>query len=1189
MRRGATPLCRRSSLSVERFSTEKKLETYINEHKTTDLIKKRLSTVVASKKLDIKRLSKKKGFEKLEQASDVQKYCALVNDHYVEPSKIFPELPESISLCDIKKLVDWYHSIAEKLTDKEKDKLQGLICESFDKTTESLCRKWETLTGQELDLAGKNGLPDLSKLPPLLELEQWKAPLPKAPYWSNRLHSMEARRLAHRPATDQDALNYDGPSGDEPPVNPESSSNDDSCTANNVESRESTEDNNTSVDAEHYLNELCCINKFRLYDYASFQPLRQPHAPDVPRHTFPGDLQMAEDIFYDYSVIIPVEECSAYSEEGGKVTFDPRAARVLAGKANNIVGFLSDIGLASSLGNYSHPDSGPVNVITDIDTLLNKVSSFKPQDYLEESDYATAIRNLQERLREMAGLLRFMAHTELYPLQGADILTLAEQVQHYRNLFDYETAKRRIPDISNQNKWVLSRLTSKDTNANPEYDVRIPDSAHLLRVPGHNINDNIIDALPGIPDWIRDLIRGFKRSGWVYLPESQYGVLHNYLHRIGLIVANQVDDYITTADQLAEKVKQLNTVYFEDFKRLASGIINSALISLSDLLQETAAQLTLPKLRRSEAYKRLGLQVIFRQYWHPAGYVMGKLVGYKNLIPNQKETLRRRTFVKTTQEMSRMEEFASARQDDYSHSQKESAEVTKEMANEFNFTTNASGHYNMGVYGVEANVRLQDKLTHTSKTVQNMLSESVMKGSAKYNEKREVKIRELAEVQDVQEITTELSNTNAEITANYFYYQLLREYLVTVHLHDLRPILLRTRNVPSPAEINSDFISKYMHILINRLAKQLSVDAQESADEIGIVEKSLIRNRAEMDQRAAELEAFKETHLPPGEDEPEKLNRWRELYRIRAEALSEARQKFIAVEEQYSRLRARMNRVINHIRENICYYMQFVWQDSPKVDQDKVLRKEKFHDVALPLITRGLMRQGYLGDEEVFDYTGQSIELFAAFLENLEPGTEILSGFIVEVTDEPIQAGTTDEQKLTYGYIKLNSVTLTNATVNGREVAEDVDYVIDYTNGTIRFFTLLDDTGPTISYKTYEKFTKTTLFQYLKRYNPPEELGLLIEQIENMAFVSDPLNPEDVLRVRRIQVAQDALVVETMPGQVPLLEGFQMAHRMLDVQKSCLENVHLAERMSDRPWKKEGEDRYEVKRFEGDGGIKKKE
>ncbi|MHC4843836.1 MAG: hypothetical protein ACYTEE_08560 [Planctomycetota bacterium] len=518
--------------------------------------------------------------------------------------------------------------------------------------------------------------------------------------------------------------------------------------------------------------------------------------------------------------------------------------------------------------------------------------------------------------------------------------------------------------------------------------------------------------------------------------------------------------------------------------------------------------ISLAKSEKAEGSKRLGLQVVFRQNWFPDGYVMGKLVGYKNLIPNQKEILKRRTFVKTTKEMTTTEEFATARQDDYSHSSKETSEIVKEMAGDFNLTTNASGHYNMGVWGVEGSIETDLTLSHASKTTQNMMSEVVMKSSAKYSEKREVKIRELTEIEDVQEVTSELQNSNQEITANYFYYQLLRQYIVTIELNDLRPVLLRTRDVPSSAEIDDYFISRYIHVLLHYLPAQLSLEAQETAGELNILAKTLIRRRAEMDQRSAEFELFKDKDVPPPEEMAE-LNKWREEFRSKERILSEARQLFIEAEEMYYRARTRMDRVISHVRENICYYMQFIWQSSPKVDQNKILREEEFCGERLPDVTRGLIRQGYYGNEEIYDYTGQSIALFDLIISNLTPGSEIAS-------------------------------------------------------------------------LPEEQLKETTLFQYLERYYP-EEAETLIEQIRNAAFVTDPVNSEEVLNTRSVQIAQDALVVETMPGQVPLLEGFQMAHRMLDVQQSCLENLHLCERIKGKTWEKACEDSYAVRRYEGYG------
>jgi hypothetical protein len=263
--------------------------------------------------------------------------------------------------------------------------------------------------------------------------------------------------------------------------------------------------------------------------------------------------------------------------------------------------------------------------------------------------------------------------------------------------------------------------------------------------------------------------------------------------------------------------------------------------------------------------------------------------------------------------------------------------------------------------------------------------------------------------------------------------------------------------------------------------------------------------------------------------------------------------------------------------------MQFIWQASPKVDEDKILAEENFCDEKLPRVTRGLARQGYFGNEEVFDYTGESLELFEEILLNLRPGDEIVSQLLALVEKEPLKAGTTASQQLEHKYIRTGSITFANATVGGAQPAEGADYIVDHARGVITFTNPLDDVdpGPTITYETYDRLAATSLFQYLQRYETPESVEALIEHIRSVGFVEDPARPEEFLTMRSVQIAQDALVVETMPGQVPLLEGFKMAHRMLDVQRVCLENAHLAARIDDRPWQKDGEDSYEVRRYDG--------
>jgi hypothetical protein len=623
---------------------------------------------------------------------------------------------------------------------------------------------------------------------------------------------------------------------------------------------------------------------------------------------------------------------------------------------------------------------------------------------------------------------------------------------------------------------------------------------------------------------------GEEDGGWMWWPGTDFVEnkkwrhqkhdLRNYIIYLGRGFYPLLRDLVAAAEAMRDEVqdfKETRGEKFNNFEQLAAEKVNTSVEALAHILDEIAAMITLPQKTCKEGHKRLALQLVYRQFWHPECYVMGKLVGYKTLIPNQKETVKRRTFVKTTREMTTAEEFATARQDDYSHSRKESAEVIDETSREFGLTANASGSIDFVVGSFETEVGTELNLGEKSKATQNVVSESTQKGSVKYNEKREVKIREMTEIEDVYEVTSDLHNANQEITANYFYYQLLRQYKVTIGLQDIRPVLLRTRDVPGPAEIDDHFVSKYIHILANRLPAQLSVDAQENADRLDMLAKRLIRRRADLNQRAAEFENFRENPADgePSPDEPDEYNRWREEWRSKERLLAEARQAFIEAEEEYAQARLRMDRVINHVRENIHYYMQYIWHASPNVDQDVILRQEKIGDEYLPNVTRGLIRQGYYGNEEIFDYTGPSFSLLQLLLDHLTPGSELIGSM------------------------------------------------------------------------TNEELWQTPLFQYLLRYYP-EKKEVLEQIVESMAFPTDPAQklaitePESVLGTRRVQIAQDALVVETMPGQVPLLEGFQMAHRMLDVQKSCLENVHLAERIAGKPWNRDGNDSYSVERYEGD-------
>src|SRR5262249_48786054 len=108
--------------------------------------------------------------------------------------------------------------------------------------------------------------------------------------------------------------------------------------------------------------------------------------------------------------------------------------------------------------------------------------------------------------------------------------------------------------------------------------------------------------------------------------------------------------------------------------------------------------------------------------------------------------VKRRTFVKSTREVSTTEEFLASREQDYSRSSKETAEVLRETSSQFNFTASAGGGFDIIIGSLNVNTQTGLQLHDLSRQTQNRVAEATMKSSAKFSEKREVKGRQPTEI-----------------------------------------------------------------------------------------------------------------------------------------------------------------------------------------------------------------------------------------------------------------------------------------------------------------------------------------------------------------------------------------------------------------------------------------------------------
>jgi hypothetical protein len=546
-----------------------------------------------------------------------------------------------------------------------------------------------------------------------------------------------------------------------------------------------------------------------------------------------------------------------------------------------------------------------------------------------------------------------------------------------------------------------------------------------------------------------------------------------------------------------------------DAKRLQvlGELIANALAALSTLLDQMSEIVTAPPDLPNGM--RLGMQVLYRQHWIPTGYVKGKLVGYKTLLPSESMTLKRRTFIKTTRETTTSSSFAASRQNDFSQTQRETSEMLNEASSKFGFDVSASGHVDFGIGGAELKTGANGNLGNLLKGTRSSLSEMVTKGSVSYNNKREVKIRELVETENAEESLSEVKNANQEITANYFYYQLLREYETIVELHDIRPVLMITREYPSAASIDEKFICRYVHVLLTVLPPQLADDAEQSCEDIVAAGRQMLRAQKAASYAWAEFQVLRDG-LPASLEDQD-----RQRLADARDAANKARQEYFEAEATYQRLSSRVDRIVSFVRENLLMCMQRIWQSTSTVDREAELRQLTYNGTKLDEITQGLHRVGFLGAEELYEYTGNDLTLLADMLWFLNKDSDV-----------------------------LQSTVLKNSLINRIMLEQGVD----------------------------QAAAEAQLASYIFIHD--DDIYDIVNGTSTVA--SAAIQPQ----ADRVQIAQDALVVEAMPGNIPLLEGFKLAHRALDVEKACLENEHLRQRIAAKVWEKGGE-RYDVLRVEG--------
>jgi hypothetical protein len=595
--------------------------------------------------------------------------------------------------------------------------------------------------------------------------------------------------------------------------------------------------------------------------------------------------------------------------------------------------------------------------------------------------------------------------------------------------------------------------------------------------------------------------------------------------------------------------------------------------------------------KNERACVNYGILVNYRQEWKPQNYQVGELVSTLPLAPKEIRRYSTKRVVKKNRAEKEIENALQIRKEDSSDTYRDHTEIVRRATNKTNFQHTAQGGVNFAVWNAKGSHSITlDSAKHSSQ-VKKEFREAVLKSAQEYKNEHKLEISTTSSEEFEETTSGEISNPNDEIPVTYLFYELQRTYEISEKIHKLTPVILVANDVPYPNKIDEDWLLAHDWILRRVILDDSFITALDYlsdtfvGDEIStevmrnnfetqldVVEKvaqqvSSHSNVLETARKAADkmIEEYAKTQVKESEGLFESV--WEgvfggdedasEMLRIKMEAAKEAFQRAErqekelrsrlesevtalesatdkyarALEEQFNR-RTQILRLRVHVKDNILYYMQAIWDQEPP-DQ----RFFRLYNLDVPdiKITPG------------FSFThkqSMSPKDYAGFIMSIIGTVTIKKKKLVEVADLDNLLGYKGNYMI-FPLKKNNYVTMhmmqdymdLHETARLWDPDEAGNYTIDEMKELIKCY-----------YKYYpESFTDEVKDKYR---------DLLIKRL------TDPHPDKDI-----VIVPTDSLFIEALPGKHPILEDFKLIHRVVDVKKvqsevrhSELENVRLAAR-----------------------------
>lgn len=609
-----------------------------------------------------------------------------------------------------------------------------------------------------------------------------------------------------------------------------------------------------------------------------------------------------------------------------------------------------------------------------------------------------------------------------------------------------------------------------------------------------------------------------------------------------------------------------------------------------------------------------GILTTYRQEWQPGPYQVADLVSTIPLAPGETRKYTKKETLKRSRAQKEVEKALSTHRGESAQTLRAEAEIVDKATEETQFKLTASGWFS-------STAEFAMNQARESAQTKKKFRESVVKASHEYKNDRNLEVSTTEEFMGETTTSGELSNPNNELTVTYLLYELERQYRISERIHQVTPVVFVAQDVPAPHEITEAWLLEHEWVLRRVLlddsfhgalddlrdsftgdelslnvkeknwktqrelvaSLQASLDSQKGVRE-GLRERLIGAQSALNSTQAKENsqgwfddfwdDAFvgddEERDIENAEAKVEALEAELEYLetsvqgmeaRLQSErgALNEGTRAYTDALEERSNRRTAIDQLRMHIKENVLYYMQAIWDHEPPDQRYFRLYHREVYVPRAGTVTLTLRKAdenestGLLGLKRFVDVDGDryvvEVESDPIPVDDAEQNTARLT----EIADLDSPVG----YKGNYMVFPLKTCTfltdyMMNEYVDDYFGIRDPDDLAEFTSEELRQFVELK----------HEELVNDESLTEQERQAEIDALEASIGEIIRKRL-ANPRRETDLVVVPTGQLYMEALL-----GEQTLLEDFKLAHRGYDAAKARaelreeeLENLRYAARM----------------------------